>query len=194
MEKLNEIERQLDSKLSSYPIFEQVEKRVGIRKTHLVGIASGLTLSIPLTFLFPGLLLAALSLGYPLWATAWAAGKHRKAEDVQWLAFWLCYGLLILTVDILAGPILKRLFPSSILVSLARTLFLVFLYAPPTRGATLAWHKILRPILLKAEASLPGLARSPSGKSSLAKDKISIDVDKAVNYMRTRSKSGSDEA
>ena len=195
MDKLAEMEKQLDSHLSAHPVFEQVERQTGIRKTHLVGMFGVLFLSAVLSFIFPGLFFAVLNLAYPVWATARAADGHDKSEDVQWLAFWICYGLLSMKVDVLAAPILTRLF-SPFTISLLRSGLLVFLYAPQTRGATLLWNQALRPILHVLNNTCPALSKSASGKPIGLKngvnfDKKRADVAKTLSDMRNRSKSGS---
>lgn len=192
MDKLAELEKNLDKQLSAYPAFEQVERQTGIRKTHLVGMSGVLVLSALLSFLFPGLFFAVIALAYPLWATAQAADGNDKAEDVQWLSYWICYGLLSLKVDIMAAPLLNRLF-SPFTISLLRSGALIFLYAPQTRGATLIWHQALRPLLHLFNNTCPSLSKSASGKPNGLKnfDKKRADVAKTLNEMRNRSKSGS---
>jgi receptor expression-enhancing protein 5/6 len=183
------IEKSVDAMLASYAVLERAERQTGVRKSHLLGFVMAVTLSIPLAFLFPGLICAPLSLVYPLWATARAAEGHDKAEDVQWLAYWLCYGLLALSLGVTEAPILRRFFPKSKIMAIARALFLVYLYAPPTRGATLVWNKALRPLLHAVQSFCPKLSRSPSSRQ----DKKKADVAKTLKEMRNRSKSASGE-
>lgn len=188
MEKLQDIERTLDAKLAAIPAFEQAERQTGIRKTHLVVMAGALCLSFPLTLVFPGLLTFVLTLAYPLFATARAADGHDKSEDVQWLAYWLVYGLSVLFFDVLCGGLVRRFLAPIILVPF-RIALLVFMYAPQTKGASLMWQQALRPALHVIVATCPGLQRSQSGRSGPSKaalEKKRVEVAKALNEMRNR--------
>lgn len=193
MDKLAELEKTLDTTLSAYPVFEQVERQTGIRKTHMVAMAGILLLSALLSLVFPGLFFAVLTLAYPLWATAQAADGHDKAEDVQWLSYWICYGLTFLKMDVVAAPLLSRLF-SPFTIAVLRSAVLIFLYAPQTRGATLVWHQALRPLLHLLNSACPALSKSASGTNGGMKgnfEKKRADVAKTLSEMRNRSKSGS---
>lgn len=196
MDKVIELEKKLDAKLSAHPIFERAERQTGIRKTHQVGIVTILVLSSLLSFIFPGLFVAVVSLAFPMLATARAADGHDKAEDVQWLSYWLCYANLLMA-EVLLNPLLRK-FMSPPIVALLRSFLLVFLFAPQFRGATLVWHQLLRPLLKALESTCPFLCATSSGKSSSnvknnPLDKKHSDIAKTLNEMRNRSKSGSGE-
>ena len=196
VEKMADYERQLDAFLKQYPVAEQAERQLGIRKTHLVALAGLLLVSSVLSLFFPGFLLAVITLCYPIYASAQAADGHDKAEDVHWLAYWILYAKVHVGLDLVLYPFILKAFLSKDLYAILKAALLVYLYAPQTRGATLIWLKAGKPMLHFINSTCPGLNKSASASSYASQlqqntnnNKKRLDVAKALNEMRNRSSS-----
>ena len=92
----------------------------------------------------------------PAYATVASIESPGTQDDTQYLIYWLLYSVVSL-VEFLFWPVLKVL---GGLYFLAKTVALLWLVLPQTKGATYVYEAILRPTLKKSgeEARKVGLA------------------------------------
>ncbi|KAK9825598.1 hypothetical protein WJX74_008966 [Apatococcus lobatus] len=97
-----------------------------------------------LSFGFTPLLCYFVALVYPTWESFKAIGTAAKADDTQWLTYWVVYNLLTTLEYLLMG-----LFSYVPLYYEAKVLFIIWLIAPQTKGAQLLFETIVRPFLVQ---------------------------------------------
>lgn len=160
-EQLDAAERTLDRELSKYSIFLQAERKSGIKKTHLVVGAGFAVLSFIFLQLLPTLTLTLIATVYPALMTVAAIEHHNKQEDTRWLTYWLVLGAMAF-IHLITGGALERVVP---LFNVIKAAFLVWLFLPSTRGATLIYEHAFRP-----------LVKQPGVKEALGKLQKGLDA------------------
>lgn len=89
----------------------------------------------PVLTIFVGLLL-------PIWGTFTAIESRDKADDTQWLMYWVIFALGVI-INTLAFPVLSWI-P---LMPQLRLLLLSWLALPQYKGASWVYHALLRPVV-----------------------------------------------
>lgn len=139
MDKVKEFESKLDQELSKHNYFVTLEKKTGLKKTHLVaGAVSALIFMTALNIGAP-LIVNLVGFVYPMWASMVALKTASKTDDSQWLAYWIVYGFLSI-VDYFDSIILQYI-PLYYLFKLAIVLYLAL---PQFRGAEVFYTKFLK--------------------------------------------------
>ncbi|KAG7402379.1 hypothetical protein PHYBOEH_000087 [Phytophthora boehmeriae] len=97
---------------------------------------------------FSRCLYVGVGVAYPAYASFKALERsHNKVEDQkQWLTYWVVYGAST-SVETVASP-LMCLLPG---YNATKTLFLIWMMAPKTKGATVVYDKLLCPFLKEHE-------------------------------------------
>mmetsp|Transcript_2721 Transcript_2721/g.8040 ORF Transcript_2721/g.8040 Transcript_2721/m.8040 type:complete len:136 (+) Transcript_2721:134-541(+) len=98
----------------------------------------------------------------PAYATVAAIESPGTQDDTQYLVYWLLYSVVSL-VEFIFWPVLKFL---GGLYFLAKTVALLWLVLPQTKGATYVYESVLRPSLKKAGEEA---RKVPAIKSALEK-------------------------
>lgn len=191
MGAVQEFEKTLDKRLSDlHPVFEQAERQTGFRKTQLLMMSATLLVSLILSYPFPGFFYLTIATAYPILASARAANGHDKEKDVQWLAYWIIYSAVHFVEVFLRSNLLSRI-P---FYEIIRTVALVYLWAPQTKGALLVWHLLLQPKVQCMEANCSFLKGNGGSKMMNGVEKKRLDVAKTLNEIRNRaSKSASED-
>ncbi|EIW86250.1 hypothetical protein CONPUDRAFT_44497 [Coniophora puteana RWD-64-598 SS2] len=144
--KANYYVSQFDKELTKYPALAQLEQRTQVPKTWLVGG------SVALLFIFHlfNSLAAPVSnfvgWGLPAYLSFRALESPGHADDIQWLTYWVVFGAFNFTESVALRPVLYY-FPWYFA---AKTLFVLWLQLPITRGAEKAYHAVLKPVLVNA--------------------------------------------
>ena len=117
---------------------KQLEEATGKDRSTLA--SSGLVLGVLLVMLGVGNVYITTLLGvvYPAFQSFLALESHDKADDKQWLTYWVCYGVFTI-VDQFAGIILQ-LIPFYFFLKLG---FLVYLFHPSSKGAVTVYDNYL---------------------------------------------------
>jgi receptor expression-enhancing protein 5/6 len=137
-------ERTLDRELSKHPIFLRLERSTGIKKTHQIGLAVGLVAFLLALRVAGDLLLAVVAFAYPAIMTVSAIERNDKSEDTHWLSYWLVLAFWS-TLESLTGGVLPGIVPWYSTVKLAGC---IWLFMPQTRGATIVYGAVVRPLAL----------------------------------------------
>ncbi|KAE8914436.1 hypothetical protein PF005_g3434 [Phytophthora fragariae] len=88
-----------------------------------------------------------VGVAYPAYASFKALERPQSGHDEkQWLTYWAVYGAAT-SVESVASPLLC-LVPG---YSITKTLFLIWMMAPQTKGATIVYDKLLCPFLKENE-------------------------------------------
>src|SRR5689334_14142091 len=112
------LERTADRELSKYPVFLQIERQTGLRKTTIVGLALASIFSILLIWTASNLFLVLTVICYPTLMTVAAMEAHDKAEDTQWLAYWLMVAVWT-GIESITGNALGHIIPFYPILKLA---------------------------------------------------------------------------
>jgi receptor expression-enhancing protein 5/6 len=163
MDKLILYEAHLDERLSKLPYITELEKRTGIKKTYMAaGVAAIMT--IMLIFNYAGSLLASL-LGfvYPAYASFKAIESKTKVDDTHWLTYWVVFSTFHIT-ETFAGIFIQWL-PYYYLL---KTLALIWLYHPATRGAEQVYRTYLAPQLRAKESVIDDTLNNLKSKVGIA--------------------------
>lgn len=134
---------QLDKELNKYPVLNNLETRTQVPKTFLVlGGVFVLTLLI-----FINALAAPVSnlVGWalPAYLSFKAIESPGNEDDIQWLTYWVVFGFFNFTESIALRMVLYYL-P---FYYAFKTLFILWLQLPQTRGARTFYLSVLRPIM-----------------------------------------------
>ncbi|POM67299.1 membrane protein [Phytophthora palmivora] len=96
---------------------------------------------------FSRCLCLAVGVAYPAYASFKALERPESGHDEkQWLTYWVVYGATT-SVESVASP-LMCLVPG---YNITKTLFLIWMMSPQTRGATIVYDKLLCPFLKEKE-------------------------------------------
>ncbi|KAI9997137.1 hypothetical protein PInf_000570 [Phytophthora infestans] len=88
-----------------------------------------------------------VGVAYPMYASFKALERPESGHDEkQWLTYWVVYGAST-SVEAVASP-LMCLVPG---YNITKTLFLIWMMSPQTKGATIVYHKLLCPFLKEKE-------------------------------------------
>ncbi|CAH0491359.1 unnamed protein product [Peronospora farinosa] len=89
----------------------------------------------------------AVGVAYPAYASFKAMERSESGHDnKRWLTYWVVYGATT-SVESVASP-LMCLVPG---YNITKTLFLIWMMSPHTRGATIVYEKLLCPFLKEKE-------------------------------------------
>ncbi|KIM32958.1 hypothetical protein M408DRAFT_189793 [Serendipita vermifera MAFF 305830] len=143
---------QLDKELTKYPILNNLEQRTQVPKTFLVlgavGLASILifinALAAPVSNLVGWLLPAYLSFK--------AIETKGTDDDIQWLTYWVVFGFFNFLESIALRPVLYY-FP---FYYAFKTLFVLWLQLPATKGARTLYINVLRPVMANTKKQTKG--------------------------------------
>lgn len=134
---------QLDKELSKYPMLVNFEKQTNVPKVYVVG-GVGFLYFFLIFLNFGGQLLTNLA-GFiiPTYYSLQALFTVGKADDTQWLTYWVCFAFL----TVLESAVnLTYWFPFYYLFKFA---FVMWLALPQFGGAQLLFRSALYPIFSK---------------------------------------------
>jgi receptor expression-enhancing protein 5/6 len=149
MDKFTASLADFNAALASFDILNQLEEKSKVPKAAIV-VGGGLVTAGILWALFgPGLLTNLIGFVFPTWASFKAIESPDKDDDTQWLTYWVVFSFLSIPetfADVLEGYI-TLYYPF-------KFAFLVWLFAPQTRGADWIYKNGLRKFLLTNESRI----------------------------------------
>jgi len=139
----------LDGQLRGNPYVHKAAMQSGVRPSLIVGGG----LSALLLFLLAGLgakfLTNLIGFAYPLYASFKALKTPSTEDDGMWLTYWVVYGFFTLIES--ATDFFLYWIPFYHLFKLG---FLIYLYAPQTRGAQHIYKQFIEPVLNKYQGEI----------------------------------------
>ncbi|GAB5591157.1 hypothetical protein Unana1_06057 [Umbelopsis nana] len=153
--------KDLDTELSKYKFFNDVEAKTKVQKTH-VALGGAAVIFIMVFFNLAGQLITDI-VGwlYPAYASFKAIETPGTADDKQWLTYWTVFGF-IQTAEYFADFLLYW-FPFWYTF---KVIFFLWLSLPQFRGAEFLYSRFLRPVLLKGQPEIDAKLHSLSNQAS----------------------------
>ncbi|KAJ0407815.1 hypothetical protein P43SY_008276 [Pythium insidiosum] len=182
MDKLQVYVDKWSKDLDKYPILQKAQEATGVDKLYLVAGASSVLLLFLLVGFGAGLICNLVGFAYPAYASFKAVETECKADDVQWLTYWVVYACFSV-VEVFADFLLYWI-PFYYAFKLG---FLLWLFMPSTQGASFLYNHFLSPFLKSQESRIDRVVKEAvnssgaviSDISGVVKD-VGKDVTKAV--------------
>ncbi|BGP50377.1 ER membrane protein DP1/Yop1 [Rhodotorula kratochvilovae] len=131
---------QVDKELSKYPSLNKLEAQTGVPKAYATLGVAGVFVTFVFFNIAAGFLTNLLGWGLPAYLSLKALETPGHDDDVQWLTYWVIFGSFTF-LENFAGFIVSW-FPYYYVV---KTIFILYLILPSTRGAVVVHEKIVRP-------------------------------------------------
>ncbi|KAI7848466.1 TB2/DP1, HVA22 family-domain-containing protein [Circinella umbellata] len=139
----------LDGQLSQYKYANEIERKTGVPKSY-IALGGGAVVFIMIFFNLAGQLLTnTISWVYPAYASFKAIETATTEDDKQWLTYWTVIGFVQIVEFF--SDVLLYWFP---FYYIFKTLFVLWLALPQTRGAEVLYSRFLRPYLLSAQSDI----------------------------------------
>ncbi|KAL7754142.1 ER membrane protein DP1/Yop1 [Sorochytrium milnesiophthora] len=141
------IQYKVDAYLEHIPAIIALETRTGVPRALIAGGGTGLTIVLILFNVAGELITNLVGFVYPAYCSFKALETKGVEDDIQWLTYWVVFGFLNM-IEFFTD-ILLHWFPFYFIV---KTVLLVWLYLPQTRGAVITYNRVLRPFLIGQQA------------------------------------------
>ncbi|TPX58366.1 hypothetical protein PhCBS80983_g03192 [Powellomyces hirtus] len=150
-DKFQQYLKQFDIELSKVPLAVEVERRTGFPKTYIVGgigVFAGLLIFLNV---WGQLLTNLLGFLYPAYASFKAVESSNKADDTQWLTYWVVFGFT--NVIEFFSDFLLHWIPFYYMFKAGLIMYLIL---PQFQGAQFLYIKFIRPYLSSEERVIDG--------------------------------------
>uniref|UniRef100_A0A1D1YNJ5 HVA22-like protein n=1 Tax=Anthurium amnicola TaxID=1678845 RepID=A0A1D1YNJ5_9ARAE len=175
--KLKYYNAQADKELSKYPQIIKLEQQLNVPKTYLAAGVVGLVCFLIFFNVWGQLLSNLIGWLYPAYASFKAIESEGKADDTQWLTYWTVFGFINI-VEFFSDTILHWV-P---FYYFCKTIFFLWLFLPPFKGAQILYAKFLRPVLLSYQGDVDStLNKLKSKVNDATKDVVSSAVEAAMS-------------
>ena len=135
---------QLNKEAKEFPLLTKFEEKTGVKPIFLV-LGGALIIILMVMSGFLASLLANLTgFLYPAFKSIKALESVDRDDDRQWLTYWTVYGLFVIVDDWASW--VTGLIPQYYLIKLV---FLIWLFAPTTKGAMFLYNKIIKDLFSK---------------------------------------------
>ncbi|KAL4754282.1 protein yop1 [Aspergillus terricola var. indicus] len=132
---------QLDKELSKYPVLNNLERQTSVPKVYVI-LGLGGIYTFLVFFNIAGQLLVNLA-GFilPTYYSLDALFSAGKADDTQWLTYWVVYAFFTVIESAISAP---YWFPFYYIFKFALVLWLAL---PQTNGAQIVFKSLLQPLV-----------------------------------------------
>lgn len=144
MEQVNKVIQDLTNKTRNIPVLKDIAQKSGL-ETGQITAGLGVFLGICLIFgIGSHLITDAIGILYPAYMSFKAIESIEADDDKQWLTYWVVFALFRVLDD--WSEVLFSWLPFYYPIKLG---FLIFLFAPQTKGALKIYETAIKPILKK---------------------------------------------
>ncbi|KAH8924195.1 hypothetical protein BT69DRAFT_1331028 [Atractiella rhizophila] len=140
---------QIDKELSKYPALNKLEAQTQIPKAYSVTAAVGIWVFLIFFNVFAGFLSNFFGWAVPAYFSLKALETPQSGDDQQWLTYWTVFGGFTVLENMIEP---SGWFPYYYVF---KTIFIIWLILPSTKGAQLVYHKVYKPLLANAKAAAP---------------------------------------
>ncbi|KDN43391.1 hypothetical protein RSAG8_06175, partial [Rhizoctonia solani AG-8 WAC10335] len=135
-----------DKALAQYPAMNKLEQRTGVPKTYLAGAGAALMVLLVSVNALAAPASNFVGWGLPAYLSMKAIETPSGRDDVQWLTYWVIFGFLTYLESFALRVILYYL-PWYFAL---KTVFVLWLQLPQTKGAAHLYHAAIRPSMDRA--------------------------------------------
>ncbi|SCV71345.1 BQ2448_2933 [Microbotryum intermedium] len=133
---------QVDKELSKYPALNKLEQQLNVPKAYAVLGVGAFYSSFIFFNIFAGFLSNLLGWALPAYLSLKALDTPGHDDDTQWLTYWVIFGGFNFLESM--STVIVAWFPYYYTF---KTIFILYLILPSTRGATVVFNKVLRPVI-----------------------------------------------
>ncbi|GAA5940588.1 HVA22/TB2/DP1 family protein [Sporobolomyces koalae] len=149
-QKLEYYVAQIDKELSKYPALNRLEQQTSVPKAYgVIGVASVFVTCVFFN-IAAGFLSNLLGWALPAYFSIKALESPGHQDDIQWLTYWVIFGAFTFVESF--SKVIVAWFPYYFTF---KTLFILYLILPSTRGAVVVYDKIFKPTLSAQKRSTP---------------------------------------
>ena len=152
---------QLNKEAKEVPVLQEFENKTGFKPIFLVFGVIVIVLLMVMSGYLAALLANLTGFAYPAYRTIKSLESPAVDDDKQWLTYWTVYGCFIVVDD--WAHWITGMVPQYYLIKL---IFLIWLYAPTTRGASLLYNKVIRGLFSKYHHQLDNILNRVIGEAS----------------------------
>jgi len=145
----SDVTKKLHEPNSVNNVLAKVEEKTGVDRFFMVAGIAGLFALYLIFGHFAELVCNFIGFLYPAYMSVKAIESSSKADDTQWLTYWVCFALL--SVIEFAEEEILAWFP---IYWLVKCMFCVYLFLPMTLGAHKVYQCAIRPIFSKCQQTL----------------------------------------
>jgi len=138
---------QLDKELTKYPVLNNLEQRTQVPKTALVGGAVVLGSLLIMVNALAAPVSNLVGWALPAYLSFRAIETPQAEDDIQWLTYWVVFGFF----NFLESFALRAVLYYVPFYYAFKTLFVLWLQLPATRGARTFYLSVLRPVMANAQ-------------------------------------------
>jgi len=139
---------QIDKELSKYPALNKLEQQIQVPKAYGVLAVGGVFSTFIFFNVFAGFLSNLLGWAVPAYLSLKALETPGHDDDTQWLTYWIIFGAFNFVESL--SKVLVAWFPYYFTF---KTIFILYLILPSTRGASVVYTKVLKPLTGQAKTS-----------------------------------------
>ncbi|KAM0755599.1 hypothetical protein T439DRAFT_320303 [Meredithblackwellia eburnea MCA 4105] len=147
-DKFNYYISQVDKELSKYPTLNKLEQQTQVPKAYAVLGIAGIFSTFIFFNVFAGFLSNLLGWAVPAYLSLKALETPGHDDDTQWLTYWVIFGAFNFLESM--SRVIVAWFPYYYTV---KTLFILYLILPSTRGATVVYAKVFKPLTQQVKTS-----------------------------------------
>ena len=167
MEALNQKLDELNTEAQQFGILKSLQEKSGVKAVFFILGGVGLALVLVLTGYFAQFLANATGFVYPVYKSIKSLESPQLDDDKQWLTYWTVYGLFVIFDD--WSHFITGYLPQYFLIKM---IFLIWLFAPTTKGAVLLYNTIIKDLFSKYSKKLDKLFTQVIGESKQLADEL----------------------
>jgi len=139
----------IDAECSKIEYLNQLEKKTGVRKAYIAIALGAVLIGLMFVNVVAGLIANLVGFIYPAYASFKALETPDDRDDKLWLSYWIVFGFFN-CLEFFADLLLFWL-PFYYFLKL---IFLIYLFAPQTKGAAVIYEKFLGPVLRQYQGKI----------------------------------------
>jgi len=164
---------QLDEFLAKFAVLGTIEEKTGVKRSYIVLGLVAFFLAFILFGFGAGPLCNLIGFVYPLYASFKALQTDGKADDSQWLSYWIVYGFFEMIESFTDFFLFWIPF-----YYLFKILFLLWCFLPQFQGADILYCRFIEPMFSRYESEIDTEIKSIK---KLASAKLSADGELGVD-------------
>mmetsp|Transcript_11498 Transcript_11498/g.10165 ORF Transcript_11498/g.10165 Transcript_11498/m.10165 type:complete len:206 (-) Transcript_11498:87-704(-) len=159
--------KQLNEEAKEVSLLKTIEEKTGVQAIYFIFGAVGVILLFVFSGYFAQFLANATGFVYPAYKSIKSLESPGLDDDKQWLTYWTVYGIFVIFDD--WSGFITGYIPQYFLIKM---IFLIWLFAPTTKGAVLLYNTLVKDLFSKYSKSLDKIITKIVGESKQLVDEI----------------------